>query len=48
MIKVTVMYANAPGCKFAHAYYANKHMPLVKRKLGAVHCGPGTGADGAT
>ena len=34
MIKVSVMYANAPGCKFDHAYYANKHMPMVKRKLG--------------
>jgi len=34
MIKVSVMYANTPGCKFDHDYYANKHMPMVKRKLG--------------
>jgi len=34
MIKVSVMYANTPGCKFDHAYYASKHMPMVKRKLG--------------
>ena len=35
MIKVSVMYPNTPGCKFDHAYYAEKHMPMVKRKLGA-------------
>jgi uncharacterized protein (TIGR02118 family) len=35
MIKVSVMYPNTPGCKFDHAYYANNHMPMVKRKLGA-------------
>lgn len=34
MIKVSVMYTNTPGCKFDHAYYANKHMPMVKNKLG--------------
>ena len=34
MIKVSVMYPNTPGCKFDHAYYANTHMPMVKRKLG--------------
>ena len=34
MIKVSVMYPNTPGCKFDHAYYANQHMPMVKRKLG--------------
>jgi len=34
MIKVSVMYENTPGSRFDHAYYANKHMPLVKRKLG--------------
>lgn len=34
MIKVSVMYANTPGARFDHEYYANKHMPLVKRKLG--------------
>jgi len=30
MIKVSVMYQNTPGHKFDHAYYANKHMPMVK------------------
>ena len=34
MIKVSVMYPNTPGCKFDHGYYANNHMPMVKRKLG--------------
>ena len=35
MIKVTVMYANAPGVRFDHAYYRDKHMPLVKSRMGA-------------
>ena len=35
MIKVSVMYANTPGSRFDHAYYANKHMPMVKNKMGA-------------
>jgi uncharacterized protein (TIGR02118 family) len=34
MIKVSVMYPNNPGCRFDHAYYANTHLPMVKRKLG--------------
>ena len=34
MIKVSVMYPNTPGSRFDHAYYANSHMPMVKRKLG--------------
>jgi uncharacterized protein (TIGR02118 family) len=34
MIKVTVMYANAPGARFDHAYYRDKHMPLVKARMG--------------
>jgi len=34
MIKVTVMYANAPGSRFDHAYYRDKHMPLVKARMG--------------
>ena len=34
MIKVSVMYPNTPGCRFDHAYYAGKHMPLVKQKMG--------------
>jgi uncharacterized protein (TIGR02118 family) len=35
MIKVSVMYPNTPGARFDHAYYANKHMPFVKAKMGA-------------
>ena len=37
MIKVSVMYANKPGAKFDHAYYRDKHMPLVKARMGD-HC----------
>jgi uncharacterized protein (TIGR02118 family) len=37
MIKVTVMYTNAPGARFNHEYYSDKHMPLVKSRMGA-HC----------
>jgi uncharacterized protein (TIGR02118 family) len=35
MIKVTVMYANAPGARFDHDYYRERHMPLVKARMGA-------------
>jgi uncharacterized protein (TIGR02118 family) len=35
MIKVSVMYPNTPGARFDHAYYRDKHMPLVKARLGA-------------
>ena len=34
MIKVSVMYPNTPGARFDHAYYQDKHMPLVKARLG--------------
>lgn len=34
MIKVSVMYPNAPGARFDHAYYRDKHMPLVKARMG--------------
>lgn len=37
MIKVSVMYPNAPGVRFDHGYYSTKHMPLVKARMGA-HC----------
>jgi len=53
MIKVTVMYANTPGARFDHAYYRDKHMPLVKARLGdsclyyAVDRGLAGGAPGA-
>jgi uncharacterized protein (TIGR02118 family) len=35
MIKVSVMYANTPGARFDYAYYLDKHMPLVKARMGA-------------
>ena len=34
MIKVSVMYPNTPGARFDHAYYRDKHMPLVQKRLG--------------
>jgi uncharacterized protein (TIGR02118 family) len=34
MIKVSVMYPNKPGARFDHTYYRDKHMPLVKARLG--------------
>jgi uncharacterized protein (TIGR02118 family) len=34
MIKVSVMYPNKPGARFDHDYYRDKHMPLVKAKMG--------------
>lgn len=34
MIKVSVMYPNKPGARFDHAYYKDKHMPLVKARMG--------------
>ena len=35
MIKVSVMYPNKPGARFDHAYYLDKHMPMVKARMGA-------------
>ena len=29
MIKVSVMYPNAPGARFDHDYYRDKHLPLT-------------------
>ena len=34
MIKVSVMYPNKSGARFDHQYYKDKHMPLVKARLG--------------
>lgn len=34
MIKVSVMYPNKDGARFDHAYYRDKHMPLVKARMG--------------
>ena len=35
MIKVSVMYPNTPGARFDHDYYRDKHMPLLKARMGA-------------
>lgn len=34
MIKVSVMYPNTPGARFDHGYYRDRHMPLVKQRMG--------------
>jgi uncharacterized protein (TIGR02118 family) len=34
MIRVSVLYTNAEGNRFDMAYYCNKHIPMVKQKLG--------------
>lgn len=54
MIKVSVMYPHKDGARFDHAYYAEKHMPMVKAKMGAaclsytVDKGLGGGAPGSS
>ena len=35
MIKVSVMYPHKPDVRFDHAYYRDKHMPLVQARMGA-------------
>jgi uncharacterized protein (TIGR02118 family) len=34
MIKVSVMYPYAPGARFDHDYYRDRHMPMLKARLG--------------
>lgn len=34
MIKVSVLYENTEGKKFDMVYYCNRHIPMVKQKLG--------------
>ena len=34
MFKVSVMYPYKEGARFDHVYYREKHMPLVKARLG--------------
>ncbi len=34
MIKVSVMYPYADDARFDHDYYRDKHMPMVKQRLG--------------
>jgi uncharacterized protein (TIGR02118 family) len=35
MIKVSVLYPQAPGTRFDHDYYRDRHMPMVKARMGA-------------
>ena len=35
MIKVSDMYPYLEGARFDHAYYRDKHMPMVKARLGS-------------
>jgi uncharacterized protein (TIGR02118 family) len=35
MIRVSVLYPYSEGKKFDMAYYCDKHMPMVKQKVGA-------------
>lgn len=34
MIKVSVIYPNAPGTRFDHEYYRARHLPLIKSRTG--------------
>ncbi len=34
MIKVSVMYPYKAGARFDHDYYRDRHMPLVKSRMG--------------
>ncbi|MBB4125390.1 uncharacterized protein (TIGR02118 family) [Xanthomonas translucens] len=34
MIKVSVMYPYTAGARFDHDYYRDKHMPLLKARMG--------------
>ncbi|HEV7607176.1 MAG TPA: EthD family reductase [Steroidobacteraceae bacterium] len=35
MIKVSVMYPTKAGTRFDHDYYREKHLPLIKNRMGA-------------
>lgn len=35
MIKVSVMYPYAAGARFDHTCYRERHMPMMKQRLGA-------------
>jgi len=35
MIKATVMYPYTEGARFDHAYYRDRHMPMVQARLGS-------------
>jgi len=35
MIKVSVMYPNGPEARFDDTYYRERHMPMVKERMGS-------------
>lgn len=37
MIKLSVMYPYSPEARFDHAYYRERHMPMLKELMGE-HC----------
>ncbi len=41
MIKVSILYPNTAGSTFDMAYYLDKHIPMVRQKLGAALKGTG-------
>jgi uncharacterized protein (TIGR02118 family) len=54
MVRISVFYATSDGKKFDHEYYVNRHMKLVRDRLGSfglvrteVDKGMGGGAPGA-
>lgn len=34
MIEITILYPNAPGCRFDHDYYETRHIPMALDLLG--------------
>jgi uncharacterized protein (TIGR02118 family) len=47
MNKVSIMYPNTTGAHFDHAYYRDKHMPLITTSAIRGHVGE-TGSRAAT
>ena len=35
MIKVSIMYPNAPEARFDHEYYRTRHLPLIQKRMGS-------------
>ena len=49
MVKVSVLYPGGAGGTFNMDYYLNRHIPMVRAKLGRRQgCSCGTGLGGAT
>lgn len=53
MIKVSVMYPHQPGARFDMDYYRDRHMPMIRQRMGAaclhyaIDSGIGGGRPGA-